>query len=213
MWPRNKSSQEDDKTNNTGLGNVDHEDVKTDMESAHIEKIDASVDNIATSIDNLPVSWFVWLAALTASMAGLLFGYDTGIISGVLVYLGDSLNNRPVTSNEKEMITALCSGGAFVGAIFAGNTADKVCIAHLYLLSLYESYTDSTFISSAAKWQFISAVFFSSPAPSSKAQPTPSPKWPLADSSSDSASVAVQWSCHYTSQKSPQPKPVENSSV
>ncbi|OGE49777.1 hypothetical protein PENARI_c020G04991 [Penicillium arizonense] len=126
MWPRNnKSSQEDNQKNDTGLENVNHGDVKTDMESAHIEKIDASVDNIATSIDNLPVSWFVWLAALTASMAGLLFGYDTGIISGVLVYLGDSLDSRPVTSNEKEMITALCSGGAFVGAIFAGNTADK----------------------------------------------------------------------------------------
>jgi SP family myo-inositol transporter-like MFS transporter 13 len=67
MWPRNKPSPEDDKKNDSNLENID--DVKTDMESAHIEKIDASVDNIATSIDNLPVSWFVWLAALTASMS------------------------------------------------------------------------------------------------------------------------------------------------
>jgi SP family myo-inositol transporter-like MFS transporter 13 len=124
MWPLNKSSDEDRK--NTTIDSFGSDDMKEDLESAHVEKIDASVDNIATSIDNLPVSWFVWLAALTASMAGLLFGYDTGIISGVLVYLGDSLDGKPATSSEKEMITALCSGGAFVGAIFAGNTADRV---------------------------------------------------------------------------------------
>ncbi|KAJ5236108.1 hypothetical protein N7489_006199 [Penicillium chrysogenum] len=120
MWPLN--SKKDD--NDTKIANPEPE-TKDDLESAHIEKIDASIDNIATSIDNLPVSWFVWLAALTASMAGLLFGYDTGIISGVLVVLGDSLDGRPATSSEKEMITSLCSGGAFIGAIFAGNTADR----------------------------------------------------------------------------------------
>lgn len=96
----------------------------------YMEKIDpaANNENIATSIENIPVSWFVWLVAATASTAGMLFGYDTGIISAVLVYLGDDLNNRPVTSNEKELITSLCSGGAFIGAIFAGNTADRVCL-------------------------------------------------------------------------------------
>lgn len=95
---------------------------------ASLDKVDAAanIENIATSIDNIPVSWFVWLVAATASTAGMLFGYDTGIISAVLVYLGDDLNNRPATSNEKELITSLCSGGAFFGAIFAGNTADRV---------------------------------------------------------------------------------------
>jgi SP family myo-inositol transporter-like MFS transporter 13 len=127
MWPL-KSSKEDTESD-TKIENPEL-DTKDDLESAHIEKIDASIDNIATSIDNLPVSWFVWLAATTASMAGLLFGYDTGIISGVLVVLGNSLDGRPATSSEKEMITSLCSGGAFIGAIFAGNTADRVRQPH-----------------------------------------------------------------------------------
>lgn len=101
---------------------------------ASFEKVDAAanIENIATSIDNIPVSWFVWLVAATASTAGMLFGYDTGIISAVLVYLGDDLNNRPVTSNEKELITSLCSGGAFFGAIFAGNTADRVWLCQCF---------------------------------------------------------------------------------
>ncbi|KIX04788.1 uncharacterized protein Z518_05659 [Rhinocladiella mackenziei CBS 650.93] len=77
------------------------------------------------SIDDIASSWFVWLVAATASIAGSLFGYDTGIISAVLVYLHDDLNGRQTTSSEKELITSLCSGGAFIGAIIAGLTADK----------------------------------------------------------------------------------------
>lgn len=104
------------------------EHIESSYDVASLEKVDAAAnnENIATSIDNIPVSWFVWLVAATASTAGMLFGYDTGIISAVLVYLGDDLNNRPATSNEKELITSLCSGGAFFDAIFAGNTADRV---------------------------------------------------------------------------------------
>ncbi|KAK5955243.1 hypothetical protein OHC33_003924 [Knufia fluminis] len=77
------------------------------------------------SIEDMPVSWFVWLVAFTASVAGSLFGYDTGIISAVLVYLSNDLDGRPVSSSEKELITSLCSGGAFIGAIIAGLTADQ----------------------------------------------------------------------------------------
>lgn len=83
-------------------------------------------DDEGNSIDDIAVSWFVWLVALTASIAGSLFGYDTGIISAVLVYLNNDLNKRPTSANEKELITSLCSGGAFIGAIVAGLTADKV---------------------------------------------------------------------------------------
>lgn len=86
----------------------------------------ANIIDMATAIDNIPVSRYVWLVAMTASMAGLLFGYDTGVISGATAYMGSDLNNRPITSSEKELVTSLCSGGAFFGAIFAGNTADRV---------------------------------------------------------------------------------------
>ncbi|KIX97306.1 uncharacterized protein Z520_06758 [Fonsecaea multimorphosa CBS 102226] len=92
-------------------------------DSTHVEISDDEMGK--NSIDDISPSWFVWLVALTASIAGSLFGYDTGIISAVLVYLNNDLDHRPVSSNEKELITSLCSGGAFVGAIIAGLTADK----------------------------------------------------------------------------------------
>ncbi|KAJ9299664.1 hypothetical protein DTO271G3_2548 [Paecilomyces variotii] len=96
----------------------------------HVDKLDGDLGRSAwesdeTSIDSLPASKFVWLVALTVSIAGSLFGYHLGIISPVLVCLGDDLNNRFLSSDEKELITSLSSGGAFVGAIIACLTADR----------------------------------------------------------------------------------------
>jgi MFS transporter, SP family, solute carrier family 2 (myo-inositol transporter), member 13 len=99
-------------------------------DSTHLE-VAAHSEMGKNTIDDLDTSWFVWLVAATASIAGSLFGYDTGIISAVLVYLNNDLNNRPVTSNEKELITSLCSGGAFIGSIIAGLTADQVSLVYL----------------------------------------------------------------------------------
>lgn len=58
-------------------------------------------------------------------LADLILIDDTGVISGVLVVIGSSLNNRPITDGEKELITALCAAGALFGAIIAGITSDK----------------------------------------------------------------------------------------
>ncbi|CAI7609097.1 unnamed protein product [Penicillium pancosmium] len=113
--------QMEDCTSKTGK--AEHIDYVDDIEKIGMAD---NITDVATSVDNIPISLFVWLVAATASMAGLLFGYDTGIISAALVYLNDDLDNRPVTSNEKELITSLCSGGAFFGAIFAGITADRL---------------------------------------------------------------------------------------
>lgn len=83
-----------------------------------------SIDEALDSIEETKIGKFVWLVAICASIGGSLFGYDTGIISAVLVYLGDDLGHI-MNAGEKEAITSLCSGGAFFGAIIAGLTADK----------------------------------------------------------------------------------------
>lgn len=68
---------------------------------------------------------FLNLCVVATAIGGMLFGYDTGVISGVLVVLGTDLNGRLLDHWEKELITALCAAGALFGAIIAGVTADK----------------------------------------------------------------------------------------
>lgn len=102
----------------------------TKMDDEYNGKVNAThfelalAENELDSIEDTASSKFTWLVAIAASVGGMLFGYDTGIISAVLVYIHSDLG-RELHSNEKELITSLCSGGAFIGAIIAGLTADK----------------------------------------------------------------------------------------
>lgn len=105
---------------------------KTELNMQHFETQDAQDAAVKIAehqdleqIEETQPGPFVWLCASAAAIGGMLFGYDTGVISGVLVVIGSDLDGRPLASNEKELITALCAAGAFVGAIIAGLTADK----------------------------------------------------------------------------------------
>jgi sugar porter (SP) family MFS transporter len=62
-------------------------------------------------------------AAITA-LGGLLFGYDTGVVSGALLFLQDSFGK--LSAFDKELVTSLLLVGAAVGALFAGRLADRV---------------------------------------------------------------------------------------
>jgi sugar porter (SP) family MFS transporter len=65
----------------------------------------------------------VWTAAITA-LGGLLFGYDTGVISGALLFLHTSFGN--ISSFDKELVTGLLLVGAAVGAFGSGRLADMI---------------------------------------------------------------------------------------
>ncbi|KAN0062696.1 hypothetical protein ACQY0O_004891 [Thecaphora frezii] len=71
-------------------------------------------------------SWYVWGLTSFAAIGGLLFGYDTGAISSVLVSIGDDLGGRPVTDGDKEFITSALTLGAIISALFAGLVADRI---------------------------------------------------------------------------------------
>ncbi|KAF5985079.1 myo-inositol transporter [Fusarium coicis] len=68
---------------------------------------------------------FLNLYVVATAIGGMLFGYDIGVISGVLLVLGDDLDGCLLTPSNREFITALCAAGAFIGAIIAGITADE----------------------------------------------------------------------------------------
>ena len=67
----------------------------------------------------------VWVLTLSAGISGLLFGYDTGVISSTLVSIGEDLSNRPLTTLDKSLITAITSLFALLSAPTTGYLADK----------------------------------------------------------------------------------------
>lgn len=65
----------------------------------------------------------IWTSAITA-LGGLLFGYDTGVVSGALLFLQDSFGH--LDAFDKELVTSLLLVGAAVGALGAGRLADRI---------------------------------------------------------------------------------------
>ena len=72
---------------------------------------------------NSPGQAVVWLSAITA-LGGLLFGYDTGVVSGALLFLKNDFPN--ISSVQKELVTSFLLAGAAIGAIGAGRIADRI---------------------------------------------------------------------------------------
>ncbi len=66
---------------------------------------------------------FVFRLAVIAAIGGFLFGYDTGVISGALLFLKTDLH---AGTGAQQMIVASVLVGAVVGAIAAGYLADAI---------------------------------------------------------------------------------------
>ncbi|KAL1632865.1 hypothetical protein SLS58_011312 [Diplodia intermedia] len=89
----------------------------------HIETVgDVDKMGIDDSIEETECGKMAWFISMAVSTGGFLFGvllgYDTGVISSVLVTINDDLGQK-LASHEQELITSLTSGGALIGAIAA----------------------------------------------------------------------------------------------
>ncbi|KAG9310116.1 general substrate transporter [Chiua virens] len=69
-------------------------------------------------------TWFVWLLVSCCTISGLLFGYDTGVISGALVTIGGDLGPAELSDGQKELITSATTLGALLGGLVAGAMSD-----------------------------------------------------------------------------------------
>ena len=63
------------------------------------------------------------IVGLTAALAGLLFGLDIGVISGVLPWLDKDWHT---STKDKEVIVSVILVGAFFGSIIAGYISRKI---------------------------------------------------------------------------------------
>jgi sugar porter (SP) family MFS transporter len=64
------------------------------------------------------------LSAAVTALGGLLFGYDTGVVSGALLFLKKDFGG--LSSFQEELVTSLLLVGAVAGALTAGRVADLV---------------------------------------------------------------------------------------
>ncbi|KAG2069398.1 general substrate transporter [Suillus decipiens] len=69
-------------------------------------------------------TWFVWLLVTCCTISGLLFGYDTGVISGTLVTINGDLGPAQLSDVQKELITSATTLGALLGGLAAGAMSD-----------------------------------------------------------------------------------------
>ncbi|XP_066396729.1 probable inositol transporter 2 [Miscanthus floridulus] len=74
------------------------------------------------------LSWrnpYVLRLAFSAGIGGLLFGYDTGVVSGALLYIRDDFGSVDRNTWLQEMIVSMAVAGAIIGAAIGGWTTDR----------------------------------------------------------------------------------------
>ncbi|KZO90017.1 MFS general substrate transporter, partial [Calocera viscosa TUFC12733] len=72
------------------------------------------------------ITWFIWVLVFAAAIGGLMFGYDTGVISGALVSIGSDLGPEELSAFEKELIRSSTTLGALIGGLVAGVISDYI---------------------------------------------------------------------------------------
>jgi sugar porter (SP) family MFS transporter len=66
--------------------------------------------------------WFVYVAASFAALGGLLFGYDTGVISGAVIFIKKEFG---LSTFPQELVVSMVLAGATIGALIGGRLADR----------------------------------------------------------------------------------------
>jgi len=79
---------------------------------------------ITDHISHVPVGSqrYVYMAAIFAAIGGLLFGYDTGVISGALIFIKKTFD---LSTFEQGLAVSSVLVGAAVTAITGGSLSDR----------------------------------------------------------------------------------------
>ncbi|KAJ2957366.1 hypothetical protein NQZ79_g6916 [Umbelopsis isabellina] len=103
---------------------VEHTNAANASNIDHVEHPQRTVEEMEGSggLKGLLANPFVFATAVFASLGGLLFGYDQGVISGVLHFM----STFPLNPTEKGFVVAILELGCWAGAWIAGYFADKI---------------------------------------------------------------------------------------
>lgn len=116
---------------------------------------------------------FVLRLALTAAVGGFLFGYDTGIISGAILFIGRDLG---ASQFDKQAFVGSLLVGAVLGAILSGFSANalsrrrtKIISGMVYVVGALGSALSQTSTELIiARFEIGSLIFFMARPPETK---------------------------------------------
>ena len=77
---------------------------------------------MARNTTQTPVKGFVYYAVAVAALGGLLFGYDTGVISGAILFIKSQFS---LSSTMEEIVVSAVLVGAVFGATLGGALTDR----------------------------------------------------------------------------------------
>lgn len=84
-----------------------------------------------------------------------MFGYDTGVISGVLVLITDNDLGQKLSKFDKELVTSITSLGALFGSIWAGISSDRIGRRLVIIYSLWAFILATVIMSFARKLSWL----------------------------------------------------------
>ncbi|WP_336342876.1 sugar porter family MFS transporter [Halalkalicoccus ordinarius] len=101
---------------------------------------------------------FVYVTAALAALNGLLFGFDTGVISGALLYIGETFPLLEESAAIEGIVVSGALVGAAIGAAIGGRLADVLGRRRLILVAAVIFFVGSLGMATAQNvWWLITA--------------------------------------------------------
>jgi MFS transporter, SP family, galactose:H+ symporter len=98
-------------------------------------KIPANGPSIGTSLYGVGANrGFVLVAAAFAALGGLLFGYDTGVISGAVIFITKQFG---LSAFPEELVVGMVLVGAALGALSGGRLTDRFTLIVTSLIFIF----------------------------------------------------------------------------
>eukprot|EP00249_Psilotum_nudum_P023812 c28990_g1_i1 orf=286-2043(-) len=104
------------------------EDMGIAIKELPMESLSESTSNNSARTYRISDLWentYVLLLTFSAGIGGLLFGYDTGVISGALLYIRDDFKSVDDSTVLQETIVSMAIAGAIIGAAVGGWVNDR----------------------------------------------------------------------------------------
>ena len=106
---------------------------------------------------NSEVNSFVYIAVGVAAIGGLLFGYDTGVISGAILFIKTQFFLSPAM---EEIVVSAVLVGAVIGAVIGGILTDRFGRRGLIILAgmIFTASAIATALAPTVNWLIVDRV-------------------------------------------------------